>query len=212
MGISEFTLRIILLFLPGIISNLVLEHLTIIKDKGVFRFSIRALILGFLSYFAYYLLALFITSLFGKPDVQIGFFNALQSAGSKIDFAEVAWVCIISVTLAAILSFALNRKFFIKGASILGLIREIPELNVWEHAFSASRGRNWVVIRDIKNDFMYQGWVNARSDTAHENELFLREVVVFACSTGEELYKAPGLFISRNKDDLTVEFESIDPE
>jgi hypothetical protein len=211
MEISEFTLRIILLFLPGIISNLVLEHLTIIKDKGIFRFSIRAFILGFLSYFAYFLV-LFIIRPFDKPDVQIGFFNALQSAQSKIDFAEVAWVCIISVALAAILSFALSRKFFAKVASTIGLIKEIPELNVWEHAFSASQDRNWVVIRDIKNDCMYQGWVNARSDTAHENELFLRDVAVFLSSTGEELYKIPGLFISRNKDDLTIEFQSIDPD
>lgn len=209
MGISEFSLRIILLFLPGIISNLVLEHLTIIKDKGVFRFSIRALILGFLSYFAYFLV-LFIIRPFGKPDVHIGFFNALQSAGSKIDFAEVAWVCIISVALAAILSFALSRKFFVRAASTFGLIKVIPELNVWDHAFSASPDRNWVVVRDIKNDFMYQGWVNARSDTADENELFLREVAVFLSSTGEELYTVPGLFISRNKDDLTIEFQSID--
>src|SRR3989338_2838605 len=110
MEISEFTLRIILLFLPVIISNLVLEHLTIIKDKGIFRFSIRAFIFGFLSYFAYFLV-LSVIRPYGKPDVQIGFFNALQSAGSKIDFTEVAWVCIISVALAAILSVALSRKF-----------------------------------------------------------------------------------------------------
>jgi hypothetical protein len=47
---------------------------------------------------------------------------------------------------------------------------------------------HWVVIRDIQNDLMYQGWVESFSDGLDNNEILLRDVKVFRNSDQDFLY------------------------
>ena len=56
MQISELTIRLVLLFLPGIITLLMIESLTTSKDKPNCYFFIKSFILGFFNYFLYFLI------------------------------------------------------------------------------------------------------------------------------------------------------------
>lgn len=90
------------------------------------------------------------------------------------------------------------------------LTKKFAEVDVWDYIFnSENEEMKWVIVRDVKNNLMYQGWVEAFSDTVKENELFMRDVVVYKNSTAEEYYSMPGLYISRNRDEITVEFPSL---
>jgi hypothetical protein len=61
-------------------------------------------------------------------------------------------------------------------------------------------------FRDHNLNLYYQGWVQAFSESHEENEILLRNVEVFKNDTGELIYSVPGMYITRNKSDLTLEF------
>ena len=42
-----------------------------------------------------------------------------------------------------------------------------------------------------------------------DNELFLRDVAVLNNEDGRELYQVPGLYISRNPEEITIEFPGL---
>jgi len=73
-----------------------------------------------------------------------------------------------------------------------------------------SEKMEWVVIRDIKNDLMYEGWIKAFSDSTEKDEIFLRDVRVFKNSTSEELYDIPGLYLPSKGINLIVEFPTLE--
>ena len=64
----------------------------------------------------------------------------------------------------------------------------------------------WVVVRDPGKGLAYEGWVHAFSDTADDNELFLRDVRVLNNTTGDEVYRVWGLYLARPRGELTIEF------
>ena len=37
----------------------------------------------------------------------------------------------------------------------------------------------WIVIRDVENDLIFEGLVKVFSDSTEKDELFLRDVIVF---------------------------------
>ena len=80
---------------------------------------------------------------------------------------------------------------------------------VWEFLFNSDLPE-WVTVRDLKNDLAYEGWVHAFSDTCEPNELFLRDVKVIRNSTGDELYSIGGLYLSRERAELTIELPAIE--
>lgn len=87
---------------------------------------------------------------------------------------------------------------------------DIDTLDVWEYLWNSSDNTQGVTVRDIKYDLAYEGWVEVFSDTFIENELFIRDVIVFNNTTGEKLYEVPGLYIARNQDEITIEFTGIE--
>ena len=64
------------------------------------------------------------------------------------------------------------------------------------------------VVRDVKNELMFAGWIRAFSDYETPREILLRDVRVFKNSTGEPLYRVAATYLSRNNEDWTVEFPS----
>jgi hypothetical protein len=62
-----------------------------------------------------------------------------------------------------------------------------------------------VVVRDLDHDLAYDGWVNAFSDTYDANELLLRDVKVYQSSSAQLLYELDSVYLTREKDELTIE-------
>lgn len=58
MNVTEFTFRLIFLFLPGLITFIVVDVLTTHRSIPTVRIFLYSLVLGFLCYFAYYPLTL----------------------------------------------------------------------------------------------------------------------------------------------------------
>ena len=64
-----------------------------------------------------------------------------------------------------------------------------------------------IIIRDIKNDLLYQGWLSAFSTTHNENEILLSNVQVYRNSNTEEvLYNMEKVYFTKKSDDIIIEF------
>ncbi len=209
MQFSELTVRLLLIFFPGIIAALIVDNLTTHRERDFKQFLLHAFLLGLSSYFILYILLgvnnLIVTLKGLIPTWKVSFLTSLTNGKSPINITEVIVASVISILLAFLISFAINHKLLHRLAAKFKISKKFGHLDVWEYVFD-SPDVEWITIRDIENDLMYQGWVEAYSDTRDKNELLLRDVIVYRNSTSEELYSVGALYITRDKDNLLLEF------
>jgi len=207
MQLSEFTLRIILLFIPGITCLTIIDRLTVHKELKLHQLLINSFVLGFFCYASYYLIILIIGTC-SHISLQFSFFEALIDRNASLDFTEIILVIGWSVPMGFIFTFLIDRKVLHKVAHALRLSNKFGDADVWSYIMNSTMPE-WVVIRDLENDLVYQGWIEAFSDSTGKDEIFIRDVMIYRNSTAEELYAIPGLYLSRKMENLIVEFPSL---
>lgn len=206
---TEFALRIILLFFPGILCALLVESLVPTRGWSDTRFALYALVLGLVSYLSF---ALLIAAYSQQWPPMIVFFRALVSQGRlDLHYQEILFVSGVAILVGLVITVALNRHWLQQFAQFTGISQKFGDLDVWAHTFNSSDFTNrWVVVRDFPNDLAFEGWVSAFSDTVSDNELLLRDVVVYQSSTSTRLYEIESVYLARKKSELTIEFRRED--
>ncbi|TFE19347.1 DUF6338 family protein [Cohnella luojiensis] len=207
MELSDLTIRLLLLFFPGIIATLILDKLTTHRGRELKDFILYSFILGLTSYSILYI-AVEIINLINNTTLTVQFIEALTNGKSTINIKEVFFATLISFILGVLVSIMVNRKMIHRAAQKLKITKKFGDSDVWQYIFE-SPDIEWITIRDLSNDLVYQGWVSAYSDTHDNNELFLRDVIVYRNSDGSRLYEVKGMYLTKNKDDLIIEFPQI---
>ena len=174
----------------------------------------RSLVLGFASYFFYWVVLrglnhigmLSIINGSGVPiSNEVYFLKALVDPSAAISFHEILYVCILSVLLGILLTVESTYKLTHRFFGFLRVTRKFGELDVWGYALNAPNV-SWVTVRDLKEDLVYDGWIQAFSDDGVEAELLLGDVSVYINSTGTKLYEVSSLYVSRDRKTITLEF------
>jgi putative flippase GtrA len=194
VDVTEFGLRLILLFLPGIICASLVDALTTHPQRTQFQFTLRALILGVASYGV---LALF------RPS--ISFFAALSDLEVVPSLVEAGCASAIALGMAVVLTYIANYKIHFRVAHLVRLTRRFGDQDVWSYLFN-SLDVEWVTIRDHKRNLVYDGRVRFFSEADKPAELYLQDVKVYDNATGEYLYDVAGMYVSLERTDLTIEF------
>lgn len=212
MQFSELTIRLLLIFFPGILAALIIDSLTVHRGRDFKVFLLNSFIFGLASYFILYIL-ISINNFFVKlkglmPTYKVNFLNSLIDKNATIHIKEVIIATVLAILLAFLVSAAINYKILHRIAKKLKITKKFGQLDVWSYVFD-SPDIDWIIVRDSKNDLMYQGWVEAFSDTYDNNELFIREVTVYRNSTSEELYIMEGIYITKDQNNLILEFPRI---
>jgi len=202
---TEFALRIVLLFFPGILCALLVESLVPTRGWSDTRFALYSLVLGLGSYLTF---ALGMAIIHWEWPPKIWFFRALTSQGPlDLDYREILSVSGIALVIGLLVCTGLNKHYLHKAAQRVRISGKFGDLDVWAYMFNSSDLTDrWVVVRDFARDLAFEGWVSAFSETASDNELLLREVVVYQSSTSLKLYDVESVYLSRKKDELTIEF------
>lgn len=215
MQFSELTVRLLLIFFPGIISAIIIDNLTIHRGRELKVFLLNAFILGLSSYFVLFTWIYvnnWIVKMRGlEPTWKVNFLDSLIDKTSDIHIIEVLIATIVSVLLGLSISAAINYKLLHRFAKRIKITKKFGQLDVWSYTFD-SPDIGWVIVRDLNQDLMYQGWVEAFSDTFEANELLLRDVMVYRNTTGEELYFMSGIYITRDLKSIIIEFPKIENE
>lgn len=200
MELSEYTFRIILLFIPGFISFVIADALTSHPETKLHRVLIESLLFGFSSYFVYFLY----TEL-PFVNTPFSFLDSLSIKNASLDFAEILKVSGISILIAIMFSFFSNRKWLYKLTRKFRITGKHGYVDLWSYVID-SDFPNWVIIRDTENDLMYEGRVEGFSDSTEIDELFIRDVLVYKNSSAKLLYSTPALYIPTKRESLTIEF------
>ncbi|HEX6367767.1 MAG TPA: DUF6338 family protein [Longimicrobium sp.] len=208
MELSVLTLRVVLLFFPGVLCALIVHALTIQRERTTPQFLTSAFIYGVSTYL---LLAGLRTVFAGCAKLlgwaappRVTFFNVLTNEKARIAWGEIGLSAVVALLLALVVAVVRNNNLLHKAAERIGISRRFGEVDVWGYFFNSPQIR-WVAVRDLPADTVYEGWVEAFSDTGAAPEILLRDVTVKTNSTGTKLFDSKRVYLARDKGSLIIE-------
>ncbi|SOD02468.1 hypothetical protein SAMN05216486_10379 [bacterium JGI 053] len=208
MEISSVTLRVLLLFFPGVLCALVLDSLTVHRERTPVQFLTNAFALGMGSYLSLYTLrdtaAAVAKWLRLREPRDVRFFDALLNDHVRIAWGEIALSACMAVVLASVVAAVLNHKLFARAAYRMGISRKTGDLDVWGMLFN-SADAGMVLVRDLPQNRAYFGIVASVSETADDAELLLRTVTVFENSASRKLYDTELVYLARDRRQVIIE-------
>lgn len=194
--VSDFSLKLIIIFLPGIVSFLIIDTLTIHKEtKNIHRF-IFSMILGFLSYGILKVIC---------PKVM--FWNYLGHSTLELHYEEIILAIIIGIILGVLITYIINKSCLYKSASIIGLTQKHGYPDTFSY-MTALYTFDYITVTDWEKNIRLVGTLVATSDIAdNRNEIVLQDVSVYT-TTGEYLYDTPVFYIAQDFSKLTIEINN----
>lgn len=182
IDISEVAVRILFLFLPGIIATYIIDALTSHRKRQPFNFIVHSYLLGVLSYGLVILIVNIINFTVEKiediPTLKVGFLDALLNNEEQINASEVFIASLVGILLALILSGVITKKLFYKFANWMGLSDKHGDGDIWDYLLG-SNDVQWVILRDKENKVVYQGAVKGYSQKDEKREIVLSQVKVY---------------------------------
>ncbi|HVU87052.1 MAG TPA: DUF6338 family protein [Pirellulales bacterium] len=211
MEVTDFTIRLLLLFFPGIICFLTVDALTVHLKRRPHEIALLAFVYAVFSYVIFALLKAPFGIEFPEtggifmPPPQLNLFKALGDKAVPINAVEVAVVTSIAFLLGIATSYCINQFWFHDIARALKITKKFGPPNVWSFAFNINEVK-WATVRDLEAKLMFQGYIRAFSDVEDQAEVLLTQVCVYNEATGKLLYEADHMYLARPKDNMTVEF------
>ncbi|HBS43052.1 MAG TPA: hypothetical protein DEA26_10250 [Oceanospirillales bacterium] len=204
MDFSEFTFKLMLLFLPGIICSYIVDAFTNHKERTQFQFFVNSYVYGLLAYALYWLAIEVVSIFFCIGDGAVSFLLYFQDKEANISFIEIFYACISAVIIASSVTYMHTHKLHFRFFRWLGITKKFGELDVWGYLMN-SDDVNWITVRDLENDLMYDGWIQAFSDNSKEAEVLLGDVRVYRNSSGELLYEVGSQYLSMDRSNIVIE-------
>lgn len=211
MNISDLTLRLIFLLIPGAIAALIVEKLTFHRNWSMFSFILYSFLLGIGAYFSHQLVLVVCGYIAGCSSKSLVFWDALFNISTKISLKEIALTCLLAVVVGYLVSAVMNHKLLFKSAKLVRISKKFGDEDIWAY-FLNSRDVTWVWVRDHPRKLIYEGWVQSFSVESSIRELLLREVKVFSNADGTFLYSVPAMYVNGKSTDLTLELPKLGEE
>lgn len=210
MEFSSLAINIIILSIPGIISNRLYNTLIGKKNKKdweeffevIFISIICYLTISFIQSFDLDMRPLTISYEFKLVDNLV----AISSGEMNYNFLEVALASLVGIVISIIYSYFYTYNLLNRfGMCIKATFRYGSE-DLWEK-FQKDYGDNWITVRDLKTRFYYFGHIVTYSDSDKRRELIMKDASVYT-EDGDFCYEVNKVYLSREFDDLIIEFFS----
>lgn len=193
MNISEFTLRLLLIFLPGILAMVMINYFTNSKVYDMKRFLLYAYLISLFSYL--------IASLFQDAP----FLDVLTAKDTAIKSNQIVIPSLIGGFLAFLLIYTITHKWLYKIAAKLKITKKYGDGDVWTSVMEDSSLR-WINVRPGNAENSFQGEVLHYSDDGQAREIALCNVAIYNNKTGKYLYSQEKVYLSFTDDtDLVIE-------
>ncbi|MEW6236810.1 MAG: DUF6338 family protein [Candidatus Omnitrophota bacterium] len=203
--LSEFTLHIMVIFLPGIVIYKITDELTEHKEHKGYDIVLYSFLYGFFCYFVYYIFLTIANWITGEDNFPFHLLNSISDRSAKISFGEILRVSILSVFLGFLFTYAYTYEWLHRFARRIGATRKHGDVDAFSHIMN--RGLySWVVVRDFEHDRAYYGWVFAFSTGAEKDELFLTKVQLYVNSSGVKIGDIPAIYLPKAKEKMIIEF------
>ena len=204
MNLDQVTLQLLLIFFPGVLCAYLVDTFTSHPKASQFRFVLNTFLFGVASYFLY-TLAL---TLCGVSLSEFRYIALLS--GTEVDeclIYEIAAVCGVAVLLGLAAVGISTYRLHYRILKALRLTKRAGDEDLWSHMFNLP-GVSWVVVRDLRNNLAYHGYVQGFSYRYAEAELLLRDVTVYQNDTGIFMHNAHLQYLSLESDCIAIEIRS----
>ncbi|WP_417590494.1 hypothetical protein [Owenweeksia hongkongensis] len=200
---SELTLKLIILLIPGALATLIFGKLILHQDWSPFRFLLYATLFGVFSYLLLQLFSDFSNSFTCNRASALSIWDSLSDA-SIIPYKEVAYASFLAIFLALGVTFFENRKILSRIAHWLNISNKFGEENLFSK-FLNDPTVEYVYVRDIKNNLTYYGWIKSFSETETISEILIADVSVYRYKSSKLLYEVDEVYLSLGKTDIIIE-------
>lgn len=213
MEITAFTMRVVLLFFPGVVCAYLVDVLVVHRTRTMAEFLTRAFALGVASYLLLYAVAAvwqhFFAGVRGIAQFQVTFFRALSDGSVPLRWAEIAAAGLTAAVLAFPLAACHNQQAVNRLGAAFAATRKLGHQDVWGYLWNSPDTGGWVDVRDTANDIVYRGRVRAYSETGVSPQLLLENVRATRISTGESLYRADATLLSLRPDCIVIDIYTV---
>ncbi len=208
MEFSDFTIRLIIILIPGAIATLIIESITIHKSWSHLRFTVSSIILGGTS-FGILQLLYWGFQLYQSRCIDIKFENlqtwkSIFKNENALNPIEIILSVLISIALSYCVSYIIQHKILFKIAKRFNVSRKYGDDSLYSHYLNADEV-DWVYVRDKTNGMTYLGQVDSWSEDDSNKELLLRNVTVFKYENSDELYKIKQIYLKFHERDIIIE-------
>ena len=212
MELSEFAFRILLLFVPGLVCAFIVDSQTVHEPRQPHSFFLLAFIYGVISYIIYavacHILRFDSSGLQELDAIFLKLTDGKEENVNDFSFIIVAWTTLLSFILAVLIIVLSQYKIINRLLRLLRITKQFGELDVWGFALNLKEV-DYVTVRDVVNDLVYDGWVQAFSDDATNAQLLLRDVSVYRNESGIKLYQCGAIYLSLERSNMALEFRAI---
>ena len=208
MDLSEAFLRVAVFLFPGLLSAYIVEILTIHRPWTQFRLLVNAVILGVASYIMLWIVQ---ASIGSASSLELLDVSVVWRSNEALPTKLIAWAAGSGIAVGLFVTASSTYGWHVRIAQRLRISRKFGALDVWGFVFNSPQVE-WATVRDHAHGLVYDGWVNAFSDTSAEAELLLGDVKIYRNDTGEHLYSVPYLYLSLEKTSIAVEFRGQQSE
>lgn len=203
--ISELTLKLIIILIPGAIAFLIYQKLTIsYKRKDSFAFILNSIVFGSITYV---ICELVLGEIFGYNEFRDFWIN-LKS--KDIPFTIVAIASLCSIVIGYMGAYIDNDKWINRLAQKIRFTHKYGDENLFTY-FLNREDIQEIFIHDIPNNLSYNGTIRHFSETDEFKEIVLENVNVYAYDTPEKgvAYSLKSIYLTRPKDSLSIEVPFI---
>ena len=225
MDITDLTFRLLFLFLPGIISVLIIEDRTLHKKWEPYRFVLYSFLNGLLSYIIIQLiwgiiqLACFTCKVVnasirgvGCEDLHFKMLDVWSKLFQLGDmpFVEIFLACVVSVLLGLFGVYFIEKKLLYKVTTRLGLSQKFGDESLF-YNFLTTEGLRGMYLHDLKNQLTYHGYIYKYAEEESAIEILMINTDVYKYKTSQLLDSVESIYIRKAfSDDLIIEVPKIE--
>jgi len=206
LNVSSLFFEIALIFLPGFVWMKIHTKYGAKGDISQFDMILNAFLFGVIAYATLYIIYWRYGFTMHVLTIDVDSKKLVQPEL----FIDIVAATGIAIVLAIVHLYAENFKLFTRFVQWIRATKTYGDEDVWDFVFnSSSHSANYVHLRDFENRVVYAGYVNVFSESGQLRELLLRDVIVYNFDS-EEMYKAPRMYLARDREKVHIEFPIAD--
>jgi hypothetical protein len=184
--------QLALIFLPGIIWASIDARYGVGLRPNQFALMLKSFLFGVATHTVLFLLYTALGYNYGYAEI----LNNNQGAGLINFMDEIAISIPLSVAMSIIWLYLITYRIFMKLLHYINATKRYGDEDVWSFTLNSNQPHvEYVHLRDIKNGFIFAGWVNTYSENEPIREILLRDAIVYN-DQGEKISEAPHLYIA----------------
>lgn len=203
---SELTLILIIILIPGAIAAIIYNKLAIHRKWSSFDFILYASLSGVISYL---LLQISITlKWYLFSDTTKTSFEILEVWDilnvEVIPYREIIYASFFAIIIGCLITYSTQNKLLYRFAQKIKISNKYGDDNLFNH-FLNSPEIEEIYIRDIENKLTYHGILNFFSENDDVFELVLSDVSVYGYHESQHYYDTERIYLSLNKENTKIE-------